>query len=129
MKRPETIAKRLCELALRRLALEDQVKEIRDEEAKLMETGVAAFRARKAPQVDVDGFGKVTLVKQPIATVQDWEKVYRYAAEHPDSGVVHKRVSATAVEKLAFEKVAVPGVVLDHKYALTVNVRAGRKKA
>jgi hypothetical protein len=126
--KPATIAQKLVNLTLRRLALEDQIKALKAEEGALMELGVARFRATGESYIGFDGVGDVKLVKAPIATIESWEAVLAWAAKSPDAGVVHKRVSPTAIEKLLFEKVIVPGVVLDHKFALTVNVRPARKK-
>lgn len=129
LKRPDSIARRLVDLTLARLALEDQIKTIRDEEQELLALGAQRFRETGESRIGFDGVGSVTLVKQPIATVKDWKAVLAFAAEHPDAGVVHKRLSPTAIEKLSFDGVVVPGAVLDHQFALNVNVREARKKA
>lgn len=128
-KTPKGVAERLAKLALRRLALQDQVNAIQAEERQILEAGLSVFRAKDCARYDLEGVGSVTRTKQPIVDIDDWGKVLDYAARHPDLGVVHKRVSPTAVEKLLMEKkVAVPGVKLDHKEVLTVNVRAARRK-
>jgi len=126
-KRPKTIAERLTTLALRRLALEDQVKAIRSEEHLLATGGLEVFQNTSTPQIKIEGVGTVTVKKVPIATVKDWAKLYAFAAASPESGVVHKRSSPTAIEGLLLAGTDVPGVVIDHKYQLDVNVRAGRK--
>lgn len=123
----KTISLKLADLTLQRLKLEDEIKRIKALEADLVAQGMKRFEATATSQVALPEVGDVKLVTEPVATVEDWDKVFAYAAAHPEAGVVHKRVSPTQVEKLSFDGEVVPGVVLSHHKVLRVNVRKARQ--
>jgi hypothetical protein len=124
-KNPQALVARLANLYAKRRELQTQVDELHAEERALLDQALALFTAQNLPSCEVSG-AKVRIGTQPIATIQDWhtltQAVTDCARAHGPGeardrflSVIHKRVSPTALEKLSFDKILLPGVLLEHK--------------
>lgn len=120
---PKALTKRLAALYIERKTLEKEAQALAHEERDLIAQALELFPKKKLTQVVLDSGHKLTLGVAPIATVNDWPRLIADVAAHYDDpryqGVIHKRVSPTALEKLSFEKCFVDGVVLEHKKTAT----------
>ena len=129
-KSPKALTERIADLYTERKALEAAMEAIQKEERALTAQALDLFPEKDITQVVLDSGHKLALGTKPIATVNDWPAVIEDVAKHYDDplyqGVIHKRVSPTALEKLAFEKKFVPGVVLEHQ--VTATFSAPRRK-
>lgn len=121
--RPSTAAHvaahELVTLEMQRRLLTQKLDKIEKRQLELKAALVAPFTKTKLTEIE-DRHFRVFAQKQPTATIQDWRSVLYFAWEHPEAGVVHKRLSPTAIEALAMADTLVPGAVLDHHYVVQV---------
>ena len=124
------LLRRLDLLYLERKVHEDSAAKLRHEQTQLEKQARELMEKGNVGKTTTPAGGSVTRTTQPTATVNDWSKVLAAVGKHVGDprweSVVHKRVSASAVEKLSFEGVYVDGLVLAHQETCRYN--APRKK-
>lgn len=92
-----------------RLALDRKVKELKAEEELLKEAARAALRKAKTERAS-GKLGTISLNPKIVATVDDWEALYKYIKKHDAFELLQRRIGLGAyVERLEAGE-QVPGV-------------------
>jgi len=126
MKIPKTLgacADALYRVREERLALQEQVEQLRKHEAALTDHII-----NNLPKSDARGIAgkivRVTIKKKRVPTVRDWDALHAYVLKHAKKGafsLLQRRISVAAVEEIWEAGKQLPGVEPFDAVTLSVN--------
>ena len=92
-----------------RLALDKQVKEVKEHEDMLKDAIISKYKEANINTLgSTNGIVKLTITKEPEAT--DWPALYAYIQQTGDFSLLHKRVTAAAVKEQTDAGMTLPGI-------------------
>ena len=105
-----------------RLILDKEAARIKELEDELHTTIVTKFREGDiTAQGASNGLVKMTTLIEPKVQAEDWPIVWEYIRETGDFSLLHKRITATAVQERWEAGEEIPGVGRMTKYKLSVS--------
>ncbi len=109
---PKTIG--ACIDQLYKMQKARHVIEKQADDAKKKESTLEAYILETFAKSELDGArGKTAtagITQATVATVKDWDKLYKYVKKNDAWDLLQKRVSSTAYRARLDEKISVPGV-------------------
>jgi len=104
----------------RRLALDKQANDLKEQEEDLKKIIVSKFREGFiTAQGAKNGIVKMKRSLEPVAT--DWSLIYDYIQDHDAFDLLHKRLTTTAVKARWDDGVSIPGVDSTEIFTLSVS--------
>ena len=117
----EAISKRLIDIRQKRKLLSDQDKALSEEFAALSDQALQ-FMGDMGVEATRTSHASMSVSKQQMASVKDWDQFYQYVQEHQAFYLLQKRVSNKAYNEVLEMEGEVPGT--EPFVKVTLNLRA-----